>query len=67
MTWALRRTEKALDDLAAIFDYIATDNPRATEVLIARLLSKEPPTIRNSAGPLTTPHRPIASLRMGDI
>jgi toxin ParE1/3/4 len=39
MTWTLRRTEKALDDLAAIFDYIATDNPDAAEALIARLLA----------------------------
>ena len=39
MTWTLRQTDKALDDLADILDYIALDNPSAAEKLVTDLLA----------------------------
>lgn len=38
MKWSLRRTEKAVDDLTDIHDYIALDNPVAAERLVLSLL-----------------------------
>jgi toxin ParE1/3/4 len=38
MSWVLRKTGKALDDLADIWTYIAADNPAAADKLIIELL-----------------------------
>ena len=38
MIWTLRRSEKAIDDLAAIWDYIAADNLTAADKLVEELL-----------------------------
>ena len=38
MSWTLRRSEKAIDDLAAIWDYIAADNLTAADRLVEELL-----------------------------
>ena len=39
MSWSLRRTEQAIDDLADIYEYIASDNPDAAERLVLSLVS----------------------------
>lgn len=38
MSWALRKTDKAIDDLTDIHDYIALDNKAAAEKVIVTLL-----------------------------
>ena len=38
MIWTLRRSDKAIDDLAAIWDYIAADNLTAADKLVEELL-----------------------------
>ena len=39
MNWVLYKADKALDDLADIWTYIAADNPAAADKLVAELLS----------------------------
>jgi len=39
MSWILRKTDQAIDDLADIWNYIAADNPPAADKLIAELLT----------------------------
>lgn len=39
MNWSLRKTEKAIDDLADIHAYIAMDNPAAADAVVLGLLS----------------------------
>ena len=62
MTWTLRRTDKALNDLADIFDYIALDNPAAAERLVMELLEQfdrtgDFPNIGRRADEIATGHR----------
>lgn len=39
MKWALRRSGRAIDDLADIWDYIAADNVAAADKLVRSLLA----------------------------
>jgi toxin ParE1/3/4 len=39
MVWALRRSEKAIDDLTGIHDYIAADNGPAADRVVLELLA----------------------------
>lgn len=39
MKWVLRKTARALDDLADIWDYIAVDNQSAADKLVRDLLT----------------------------
>lgn len=38
MSWTLRRSETAIDDLAEVWDYIAADNVAAAEKVVRDLL-----------------------------
>ena len=38
MSWILRRSEKSIDDLSDIWDYIAADNVTAAESVVRELL-----------------------------
>ena len=38
MSWSLRRTEQAIDDLADIYEYIALDNPDAAERMVLSIV-----------------------------
>lgn len=68
MSWSLRRMERALDDLADIWDYIATDNPAAAEKLVGDLLKRfehtaEFPMIGRVADEIAPGHRVLTHSR----
>jgi len=62
MTWTLRRTDRALNDLADIFDYVALDNPAAAARLVTELLEQfdragDFPNIGRKADEIAADHR----------
>jgi toxin ParE1/3/4 len=65
VSWALRQTDKALDDLADIHGYVSLDNPMAADKLVVDLLrlferTSDYPMLGRAADDIAGNHRVLA-------